>query len=226
MPLNVWTGPDGRHRLYGDEPGDEEFAATAAGIAADLGGRSYVTVDVAEQGRLAALAHAGFVESRREHRFRIPVRPFVAACPDPVVLRSAADVSPLRLLALDVAIRNTIPGADGWTADPLWFQRQTFESPDFDPATYLVACDGIEQVGLARVWMGERPRLGCVGVVEAYQRRGIAAALLSRIFDVLAGRGVTEIVSEVDTTNAASLALHRRLAAEVTGTDVEMCLTR
>jgi RimJ/RimL family protein N-acetyltransferase len=43
---------------------------------------------------------------------------------------------------------------------------------------------------------------------------------------VLADRGVDAITDEVDSTNTASLALHERLGAEITGADVELIYGR
>jgi ribosomal protein S18 acetylase RimI-like enzyme len=81
---------------------------------------------------------------------------------------------------------------------------------DFDPATYLVAADasGGGYIGLARVWVGPgTPRLGLIGVLPPYQRRGVARALLARAFGVLHERGQAEVTFEIDDTNTASLTL-------------------
>jgi RimJ/RimL family protein N-acetyltransferase len=222
--LDVWTSPDGRHRMYFDVPTvrPDVYRALADAAVAALGGAGYANADAGDAERLAALAAAGFGPSRREHRFAIPVRRLDAPVPGGIEIRSAADVSPLRLLALDVAVRQLIPGSDGWTADPLWFEEETFGSPDFDPRTYLVACDGPALVGLCRVWRGRVPRLGCVAVLPGHQRRGLALAMLSPVFDVLADEGVARVTSEADVTNAASMALHARLGATVTGDDLEL----
>jgi hypothetical protein len=58
------------------------------------------------------------------------------------------------LRALDDALRQDVPGADGWVNDPYEFCEYTFDDRHFDPATYLVAVDDVNQAyaGLARVW--------------------------------------------------------------------------
>jgi hypothetical protein len=62
------------------------------------------------------------------------------------------------------------------------FRNQTYDAPDFDPATYLVA---IEQAtgcyaGLVRVWnRPSGPRLGLLAVGGGDRRRGLAIWLLA-----------------------------------------------
>jgi ribosomal protein S18 acetylase RimI-like enzyme len=65
-------------------------------------------------------------------------------------------------------------------------------------------------------------RLGLIGVLPAYRRRGLAGALLARVFGVLATRGQAEVSCEVDETNVASNALMAGLGARRVGGSLEL----
>jgi ribosomal protein S18 acetylase RimI-like enzyme len=133
-------------------------------------------------------------------------------------------------MILDCAIRADIPGSEGWRPDPRWFREETYDSPFFDPLTYRVALDGDRYVGLARVWRaapappGAAPlqRLGCVGVLAGYRRRGLARALIAAAFAPLHARGVTAVTAEVDAGNTASNGLMASLGGTVTGGTIEL----
>jgi ribosomal protein S18 acetylase RimI-like enzyme len=118
-----------------------------------------------------------------------------------------------------------VPGTSGWLWDPGDFREETFDSPSFDPATYLVAvepADG-EYVGLVRVWNDPgRPRLGLIAITQPYRRQGLARALLGRAFRVLHDRGQDEVTAEVDDSNPAATSLLRSLGARRTGGSVEL----
>ena len=104
-------------------------------------------------------------------------------------------------------------------------RKETYDAPDFDPATYLVA---IEQAsgryaGLVRVWNRPGgPRLGLIGVGRLYRRRGLARSLLAQAFGVLHDRGKAEVVAEVDVTNTGSNRLLGGLGAWRIGGFIEM----
>jgi ribosomal protein S18 acetylase RimI-like enzyme len=137
---------------------------------------------------------------------------------------SAADADITRLRRLDDALRQDVPGCAGWRWDAGQFRAETF-GPFFDPATYLVAFDRAsgEYAGLVRIWRNRAgPRLGLIATLARYRRRGVARALLGQTFAVLAARGDTSVVGEVDDTNVASLALLTRLGARRYGGNVEL----
>ena len=108
-----------------------------------------------------------------------------------LVIISANDGFEDQLRLLDDALRQDLPGTEGWQWDPVDFNEETFGS-DFDPATYLVAVDVAERRvhRPGRVWNNPgRPRLGLIAVLPPYRRRGLATVLLARAFRVLHGRG-------------------------------------
>ncbi|MCA2211941.1 GNAT family N-acetyltransferase [Jidongwangia harbinensis] len=115
-----------------------------------------------------------------------------------------------RLARIDADLR-------GREVDLEWFRRETVDSPYFDPLTYRVAFDGERAVGMARVWLGPRPRphLGAIGVLPAHRRRGIGRALLAAAVAPLAARGVPAVTAVADSTDAASDALFKAAGADV-----------
>ena len=202
----VFVRPDGRHFLRGDPndvPDDDV----------------YVTVAESDVSRYEGV---GFVVSRREDEYLVPTGHHAVAPPPGFAFRRADEVDEERLRRLDDALRQDVPGTDGWRWDAAGFRAETFESPAFDPATYLVAVDARDDyVGLARVWVNRpTPRLGMIGVLAPYRRRGLAKALLEAVFSELHRRGAVEVSTEVDETNVASQALlagfgARRIAGHV-----------
>jgi RimJ/RimL family protein N-acetyltransferase len=140
-----------------------------------------------------------------------------------LVSADAVDEDDLRLL--DEALRQDVPGSDGWVNDPQEFREYTFSEWRFDPATYLVAVDDASQAfaGLARVWNHPRqPCLDLVGVTSRYRRQGLAKILLAAVFAPLSARGISEVAAEADAANAASNALLSRIGARRVGGSVEL----
>jgi GNAT superfamily N-acetyltransferase len=187
------------------------IAAVAANVQADL------HAVAGEKNREASRywAELGFVVNRREGIYLIPTdpgrhRPGAAEVPDDIVVISARDADTDDLRLLDDALRQDVPGTEGWQWDPADFNEETYGSSDFDPATYLVAADASlgEYIGLARVWVGPgRPRLGLIAVRPKYRRLGLSRAMLTRVFAVLHERGAAEVSCEVDDSNVAALRL-------------------
>jgi ribosomal protein S18 acetylase RimI-like enzyme len=220
--VHPWLAPDSRLRLYFDEGRPDSYGPLAGAI----DGECFAQVDSADADVLERLRSAGFADWRVEHEYRVPVARLDAPVPDGLRIVTADQTEPEPLMMLDCAIRADIPGSDGWQPDPADFREQTYESPSFDPQTYLVALDGPEYVGLVRVWRPlpgvALPRLGCVGVRRAYRRRGLARALISAAFGPLLARGVHTVTTEIDETNVASNALFDGLGAIRTGGVIEL----
>jgi GNAT superfamily N-acetyltransferase len=193
------------------------------------GGRLYATVDEADGDRVRRLKRLGFAPLRRELLLRLSTDPsdwdFVDHEPPPGIAFHQADhVDEARLRRLDDALRQDVPGTDGWQWDADAFRKETYESPDFDPATYLVAVDTDgNYVGIARVWRNpQQPRLGFVGVRADLRRKGIARALLAAVLSVLHERGVRAVRTEADETNVASCTLLAGFGAEAVGASLEL----
>jgi ribosomal protein S18 acetylase RimI-like enzyme len=166
---------------------------------------------------------------RRESYYRIPTDPATtglaaAKLPAGLGVLSAADADITRLRLLDDALRQDVPGSEGWRWDAEEFRAETY-SRFFDPATYLIAIDRAsgEYAGLVRIWRSRAgPRLGLIATLARYRRAGVARALLGQAFTVLAARGNTSVVGEVDDTNVASLSLLTGIGARRYGGNVEL----
>jgi ribosomal protein S18 acetylase RimI-like enzyme len=220
--------PDQRCYLFFRNVVAGAYVPLLDGVLASAGPDLYTSVAETGADVLAALARRGFVVHRREHLCALPTDIGHPPMPAGVRFVSAADSDVDRLRELDDALRQHVPGTDGWRNDPSAFGRQTFEDPEFDPATYLIAVDADgAYVGLVRVWVRQAgSRLGLIGVLPAHQRRGIALALLAEALGVLHGRGESSVGCEVDQANVASNSLMARLGARLVGGDVELVLRR
>jgi RimJ/RimL family protein N-acetyltransferase len=217
--MKSWQTPDGRRSVYYDSCSAEAYPL----LAAHVPGPVNTVVDAAERQTLDVLADAGFHEVRIEDRYLIPVHPLKAPMPAGLTLISAADADVEVLMLLDCALRQDVPGSDGWQPDLEWFRAQTFGSA-FDPTTYLIAVDEDRYVGLVRIWNGPRPipRLGLIGVLPNYRRKGLARALIGAAFKPLLARAAPEATCEIDRENVASRTLMTGLGAVVTGTDIHL----
>lgn len=204
--------PDGRRFVFG-EP-DEELPP----------GELYAVVDEADDERRRGLERLGFVVHRRELELLLPAGVGRVPRPEGFACVRADEVAEERLRRLDDELRQDVPGTDGWRWEPEDFREETYESPHFDPAVYLVAlaADGVH-AGICRIWnRPERPRLGFIGVLPAHRRRGVARWLIGEAFAVLASRGHEEIWTEVDETNVASRGLLEGLRGRRVGASLEL----
>lgn len=171
------------------------------------------------------LQQAGFVASRVEQLWRIPI----AALPGgPIMCASHRLVSVdncdlTAAVELDNAIRNDIPGTELWAGAEADL-RDTLSDPEFDPDLYLIAEHTVTHSldGLIRVWNRPgAPRLGCLGVRQAWRRTRLPAALVSTVTATLRRRGVTEIVTETDVRNAGSHPMAAHHGGIRAGTTIE-----
>jgi GNAT superfamily N-acetyltransferase len=221
--------PDGRCFLYFDAWRPDVYPPLADAVAQDLHRDLYASLDDAEFDALDACDAAGFAEHRRESSYRIPTDPAVTGLTDDAMpagldVVSAADADVDRLRLLDDALRQDMPGCDGWRWDAGEFRDETF-GRFFDPATYLVAVDQSSGVyaGLVRVRRSRGgPRLGPIAMLAPYRGRGAARALLGRAFAVLVARGETSVIAEADDADTVAVALLSRLGARRYGGSVEL----
>ena len=147
--VNAWLRPDGRCFVYFDTWQSAAYQPLADAVARDLSRDLYVSLEDTEFDALDACVAAGFAEHRRESYFRIPTNLAASGLAgvtlsDELDLLSAADADIGRLRLLDDALRQDVPGADGWRWDPDEFRAETF-GRSFDPATYLVAVSARER---------------------------------------------------------------------------------
>jgi GNAT superfamily N-acetyltransferase len=209
----VRVRPDGRCFIRLDE------------LDVPTGGELHIDVDEADMPAVSRCIAQGFRVNRRESVYRVPTRSEGArVIPAGIAFVQADEADEARLRALDDVLRQDVPGTDGWRWDPQGF-REELRQPAFDPSTYLVAADALdgEYVGIVRVWDNPGlPRLGFVGVVRTHRRLGLGRALLDRVFSVLAARGQSEVLTEIDDTNVASRALLAGFGARRCGGTIEL----
>jgi ribosomal protein S18 acetylase RimI-like enzyme len=218
--VHPWRAPDGRYRLYFERCRPDAYAA----LAAATDGECYATFEATDVAAIDALTEVGFVESRREHVYAIPVASTDAPVPAGLRIVTGDQTRLEPLMMLDCALRADVPGSEGWQPDPVWFREETYDSPFFDPKTYVVAVDGDDYIGLARIWNGPEPepRLGMIGVLAPYRRRGLARALIALALAPLVERGEPIVTAEADATNVESNTLLTSLGGKVTGGSVEL----
>jgi ribosomal protein S18 acetylase RimI-like enzyme len=231
--LHPWLAPDRKLRLFFDTTDPSAYGA----LIAEVDGPCLTTVDEADREALEALTALGFIPVRREVQLEIPVTRtafeppagyrLISAAEVPTGVRAVgtADTGVRDLMALDDALRADVPGAEGWESDETSFREQTYDSPYFDPDTYLVAVDaGNSYVGLVRIWNGPRPlpRLGLIGVLSTHRRRGLARALISAALNVLATRGESIATAEADDSNTASRQLLNTFGATEVGAELAL----
>ena len=227
--VSAMLRPNGRWFVHFDVCRDDSHEPLLAAVSENTGSDLYTIAGETDKQALAQFTSLGFAVSRRESFVVVPTDPEVTGLhdtdePEGVVIISANDGFEDQLRLLDDALRQDVPGTEGWQWDPADFNEETFGS-DFDPATYLVAVDEAsgEYIGLVRVWNSPgRPRLGLIAVLPPYRRRGLAKILLARAFRALHERGKKEVTAEVDDTNTAARALMAKLGARRTNGMVEL----
>jgi ribosomal protein S18 acetylase RimI-like enzyme len=230
--LRAWTRPDGRCFLLFRECGAEAYGPLVAAAMGSLNRDLYTVCDDSDSARLRCLIGIGFTVQQRENRFEVSCDPqrygLRQVRPPPgIEIISAADADVDRLRELDDALRQDIPGTDGWRWEPADFADETFADPAFDPETYVVAvqADTGAYVGLLRVWMNPAgPRLGCLGVLSAHRRIRVTPALVASVATVLHERGYSAVVTEIATSNRAASALVARREVRHLGTASHLVL--
>lgn len=218
------TRPDRRTfvTFAGDTSGYGALTEAAAGA---LRRPLHARADCAAGDVLGVLAAAGFSAEIVTEAFRIGFADARGALRHARGARwfrvvPAAAVDPGRLFTLDVAVRQDVPGTDGWRGD-----RAMFLDELDDPAAYAVAIDDTtaELAGLARMWRNPTgPRFGLVGVLRQYRGSPVGPALIRTVLDEAAGWGHDSFVTETSLTNQALHPRLERVAAERIGKQVQL----
>ena len=199
-------------RLFMSYKGDHRAAADLSRVVAEHHQRPVFTSTAPGSVLTKLLVAAGFqIELTTEHfvvrfdaaleavrRGRLPVR---------YRLVDVSEADPDRLFELDNAVRNLVPGTDGWAGNRGWFDEELA-----DPAAYRIAIDRTtgDYAGLARVWRNpDGPRFGLIGVLPTHSRPSPAPALLRAVLNEAATWGFETFRTETALTN---LVVHTRLA--------------
>lgn len=202
------------------------LARAAAATCGDL----HAAIDAADREAESALQACGFVTEVVTERFLVPFDRALtvlgrARPASGFTILGADEADEGRLFTLDNAIRQDVPGSDGWRGDRAWFREELADSPPFDPAAYLVAVDdgNGEYAGLVRIWRNRSgPRLGLVGVLRQYRGTPVAGALLQRAVSAAAGWGHEAFHTETSPANRAVHPHLVRLGAVSQGRSVQL----
>lgn len=221
--------PDERMFLHFVGPDHGAYGPLGEHAAGDLGRPIFVTLGEDSGTALGSLRRAGFVVDMVSEGFRVRFDDALewlrrAWVPSGFAIISAEEADEGRLFDLDNALRQQVPGTEGWRGNREWFEEELAERPPFDPAAYLVAIDvsSGDYAGLVRIWRNPTgPRLGLIGVLPRFRSAPIAAALLQRALAAASAWGHHALVTETSVDNAA---VHPRLSriGESTGRFVQM----
>lgn len=220
----TWLRPDDRLFLMFRVTDVGAYGPLTEAAAEALGRSVSTTCDDAEADRLAALQSAGFRIEMTNDRFVVPFDVALrfaqrAWVPSGYEIRSVADVDEGRAFDLDNAVRNLVPGTDGWVGDRQWFGEE-LRSEEFDPDAYLIAVEQATDayVGLLRIWRNpDGPRLGLLAVLPEHRKRSLAAGLLKRGLQAASGWGYDTFTTETSPANSNTHPVLLRLGLEPVG---------
>jgi ribosomal protein S18 acetylase RimI-like enzyme len=93
-----------------------------------------------------------------------------------------------------------------------WWNWLTADS-EYDPAYVYVACADKAVIGFCHSWT--EPFVKDLVVDEAFRRRGLGAALLTKAMTIYATRGEAFVDLKTDVDNLTAQSLYRRLGFEI-----------
>lgn len=225
----TWLRPDDRLFLMFKVNDVRAYRPLVDAVDSALG-RSYSTMlEAAETDRVAALQQCGFEVEMVAERFRITFSEVLgllerAWVPTGYEIWSITDVDERKAFELDNAIRNLVPGTDGWYGDAAWFHDE-LNSPEFAADAYLIAIDQAtgDHVGLLRIWRNpDGPRLGLIGVLPEHRSKPLAAALLKQGLHAASGWGYDSFLTETSPSNPHTFPRMKKLKSEQLGGFVQL----
>jgi ribosomal protein S18 acetylase RimI-like enzyme len=219
--------PDGRLFVSIDAWHDEPFDRLAEAMSADLPAPLHTVVDEADVELTARLRRAGFTIRRREWEYVVPTDPRATGLdevlpPSGVTIVPAGRADESLLRAVDRAIRDEVEATVGWQSMPAEVVHGPAGDTVVDPSTYAVAAAPDRYLGLIRVVIPIRPRIGLLAVRTGERRRGIARALLAHALETQHRAGFTEAWTEVQESNHAASALFESVGARRAGSNLEL----
>ena len=142
--VRAFLRPDRRCFLFFRDCDDDAFEPLVESVTRDIPGDLFATVEESDERTQRLLHRVDFAVHRREPVYSIPADPAVTQLrsvrrPYGIMFLSAADADEARLMRLDDALRQDVPGTDGWRwPEAADFREATFRDGAYDPATYLV----------------------------------------------------------------------------------------
>ncbi|MFF5359866.1 GNAT family N-acetyltransferase [Streptomyces scabiei] len=218
---------DGRLFVSIDAWHDAAFHRLAQAMLARLPGPLHTVVDEADVELTARWRGAGFTVRRREWEYAVPTDPHVTGlhtvrAPSGVRIVPAGQADERLLRAVDRAVRDEVEAGAGWQSMPA--EVIPFPEGDsiVDPSKYAVASVPDRYLGLIRVVIPIRPRIGLLAVRAGEQRRGIARALLAHALGALHASGFAAAWTEVQESNRAARALFEGIGARPMSSNLEL----
>lgn len=180
----------------------------------DLDQPIHLSIAHSQADRLRSALQAGFIAELNALTFDVPFQPALLKTAghrsNRIETVQADQVPSDELFALDIDLRQDVPGIDGWRGNRTWFDDE-MASPEFDPTGYLVARDRNSGylVGLCRFWKkSQGPTLGMIGIRPTHRTGRPALVLLHETMLAASQWGF-----DTFTTHTAHASLQRRLRA-------------
>ncbi|MEU6104079.1 GNAT family N-acetyltransferase [Streptomyces flaveolus] len=219
--------PDGRLFVSVDAWHETVFDRLAEAMSAQLPAPLYTVVDEADAELTAGWQRAGFTFGRREWEYVVPTDPRVTGLeavlpPSGVTIVPAGQADERLLRALDRAIRDEVEATAGWQSMPAEVIPRPEGDTVVDPSKYAVAATSDRYLGLIRVVIPIRPRIGLLAVRAGERRRGIARALTAHALGTLHRSGFGSAWTEVHESNEAAAALFEGIGAQPVSSNLEM----
>jgi GNAT superfamily N-acetyltransferase len=193
--------------------------------AAELGAEGLITNFYENPPGVAfALAH-GWREVRAETESVLDPRTVTEAVPADVDVRPVAEVDPRLVWKVDVEATLDVPQTE--TVDDIPYNEwedHVLRYPMFEPnGSFVAVVDGVVAATslLAADRESGRGTNMFTGTLRAYRGRGLARAVKLATTHWAAANGITQIATTNDETNAAMLAVNRRLGYKPGGRRVE-----
>jgi hypothetical protein len=150
-----------------------------------IAGPVHVTIHDDQGDRLSLVRTLGLEHELTSTTYEVRFDRLLATLPTPRATTNyrvarVSDVDPDRLYELDIALRNDVPGNDGWRGNRAWFDEELTAS-ECDPTGYLVAIEDEtgDMIGLCRMWRNtDKPSLGMLGVRRERRYGFVALRLL------------------------------------------------
>ena len=160
-------------------------------------------INASDRAAAAMLAASGLRPVRHFWHMQLDLAAEFQPGPTPVGIQ-IREVDPrLHLGAVHAVLDEAFADHWGHYREPFdrWAAEQT-GSPSYDPTLWLLATEGGEPVGaLTASVAGDRGWVDELGVLAPWRGRGIAGALLGRSFATFAGRGLRQVLLNVDAEN-------------------------
>ncbi|POX57354.1 GNAT family N-acetyltransferase [Streptomyces sp. Ru71] len=220
--------PDGRLFISIDVWQDAVFDQLAAVMLADLPELLHTVVSESDHDLRSSWERLGFTVRRREWEYILPTDSGdtglrTAQLPAGVTILSAGTADESLLRALDRTIREEVEATVGWHTMPAEVLPRPAGSTLGDPSKYAAALQDGEYVGLVRVARApRRARIGLVAIRAGHRGHGIGRALLAHALGELHRDGIGSAWAEVDTSNAAGIALAEGAGGRRSGSYLEL----